>query len=144
LAGRHNKRRVPADRELSCFFFGPIVEEPRQGGQRQRARLCRSRWPRLRQGRRSIGGSDRESHDSDGSNHEDDYPAKGTTDLVEKVATAVDSVGKAVSATDPTVVAMKKADGAGPAVQGLVRSLARLRDVDASDGRSLKERRGRC
>jgi hypothetical protein len=86
----------------------------------------------MRQGRRGIGGSGWESHDSDGSSHEDGYPAKRTADLVEKVTTAVNPAEKVAAATDPIMAMMKKDDGAEPAVQGLARSLAR--GVNTSDG----------
>jgi hypothetical protein len=81
--------------------------------------LRRSGWPHPRQSRRGISGSDRESHDSDGSNHEDGDPAKGTTGLAGKVATAVESAGKAAIAMDPAMEATKGwANRAVPAGQG--------------------------
>jgi hypothetical protein len=91
--GRHNKR-APAGRP-SCFFDRPDVEEPCQGGRRQRTRLRRSWCPRPWQNRRGTpdptgktrsgqrdgrssreGRSNRESgrkgHGSDGSNEGDE------------------------------------------------------------------------
>jgi hypothetical protein len=96
-------KRAPTCRP-SCFFDRPDVEEPRQGGHRQRTRLRRSWWPclRPRQNRRGNGGSDREGHDNDGSSLEDDDPTKGTIDLAGMAATTVNPVGKAMAATDPT------------------------------------------
>jgi hypothetical protein len=52
----------------------------------------------------------------------------------------VDPTGKAAAVTDPMMTAMEaEADGVGPAGQGPAPGLAR--GVDASDGRSFKERR---
>jgi hypothetical protein len=99
-AGRHNKRS-PAGRP-SYFFDRLDVEEHRQGGQWQRTRLRRSWWSLPRQNRRGNSGSARQGHDTDKSNQEDGDPAKGTTDLVGKVATTVNLAGNVVAATDPT------------------------------------------
>jgi hypothetical protein len=73
--GRHNKRALAG--RPSCFFDRPDVEEPRQGGRRQRTRLHRSWGPRPQQNSRGNGGSNREGHDSEGSGREDANRPKG-------------------------------------------------------------------
>jgi hypothetical protein len=100
---------------------GLLAEEPRQGGRRLRW----SGWPCPRQKRRGIGGSGRDSHDSDESIHEDDDPAKGRMDLARKVAATLNLVGKAAAATDPTKATMNKGEGnrAVPTRQGSVPDL---------------------
>jgi hypothetical protein len=80
--------------------------------------MRRSVWSRLQQNRRGIDGSGWESHVSDGSNHEDGDPAKETTDLAEKVATAVDPTGKAATAMDPALAATKKGWAAESRLEG--------------------------
>jgi hypothetical protein len=105
----------------SCFVPRLVIEVPRQGGRQQRTRLRRSWWPRPRQNRRGIDGSGWESHDNDGSSHEDGNLAKGRIDLAVKVAVAVDPGGKAAATTDPTKATKKegtwqgRSSRAGPA-----------------------------
>jgi hypothetical protein len=61
-----------------------LLSSSRRGaslGRPTTARVCAGQGGHASQNRRGIGASDRESHDSDGSNHEDGDPTKGTTDL---------------------------------------------------------------
>jgi hypothetical protein len=116
--GRHNKRRVAADRGPSCFFYRPVIEEPRQGGRRQCMRLHRPWWSCSQHNRRGNGGSDWEGHDSDRSSHEDGDLAKGTMDLAGKATAMVDLAGKAMTATDPTKATMNKGDVDGAVLAG--------------------------
>jgi hypothetical protein len=125
--GQHNKRAT-ATSGPSGFVPRSVVKEPRQGGWRQRLR--RSGWSRLRQKRRGIGGSGRESHDNDGSSRRDDGSSRYGHNNV-------DPTGKAATTMEPTMATMKgEGDGAGPAGQGPVPDLAGL--VDVGDERSMK------
>jgi hypothetical protein len=119
-AGRHNKR-VPTGRP-SCIFDRPDVEEPRQGGRRQRTRQRRSWWPRPRQNRRDNGASGREGHDSDGSSQEDSDLAKGKADLARKVAAMMNPTGKAATVMDPTKAMKGRATGRVQSGRGLRRT----------------------
>jgi hypothetical protein len=103
--------------------------------------LRRSGWSRPRQKRRGIGGSGRESHDSDRSSHEDDDLAKGMVDLAGMAATTWIRPGRPRQRWNQRRRQRREAHGrVGPAGQGPAPDLVGL--VDAGSERSLKEARG--
>jgi hypothetical protein len=134
-AGRHNKRAA-ATSGPSCFVPRSVVEEPRQGGRQQRTRLRRSGWSCPRHKRRGIGESGRESHDSDGSSHEDGDLAKGMVDLAGMAASTWIRPGRPRQRRNQR---RREGGGVGPAGQGPAPDLARGVD-DTGDGRSSKGR----
>jgi hypothetical protein len=120
-----------------CFFDHPGLNEPRQGGRQQRARLRRSRCSRPRQNRRG------ETADPAGKATAATDPAGKTRSSQRdggsslKGRSNVDLAGKAAAATDPTK-AKGVGGGACPAGQGPAPDLAK--GVDGTgDGRSSWE-----
>jgi hypothetical protein len=93
-AERHNKRRA-ATSWTFLLLFQSSGSPAREAG--DIVRLRRSGWSRPRHSRRGNGGSDREGHGSNKSNHENSNPPK-----------AMDPTGKAATATDTVVAAAKK------------------------------------
>jgi hypothetical protein len=101
--------------------------------------LRRSRWSCPRQKRRGIGGSGRESHDSDRSSHEDDDLAKGMVDQAGMAATTWIRLGRPQRRRNQRRRRRREARGrVGPAGQGPAPDLAG--EVDTDNERSLKVR----